>query len=89
MLPMDQCYINLAIVEQSLYAETRKSKSSEPFSLFTRLKVDPIKKERQVLLANLFQPRNLSNGKSVSPNRVFIQGCAGVGKTTLCKKDYP
>ncbi|KAL4863536.1 NACHT domain-containing protein [Aspergillus spectabilis] len=31
-------------------------------------------------------PRNFSNGKSVLPKRVFIEGCAGAGKTTLCKK---
>ncbi|KAL4944690.1 hypothetical protein BDV06DRAFT_220092 [Aspergillus oleicola] len=83
---MDQCYINLAILEQPFSAKTRKSENSEHFSLFARLRVDSIKEERQVSLVNLFEPRNLSNGKSVLPKRVFIHRRAGVGKTTLCKK---
>ncbi|PLB52218.1 hypothetical protein P170DRAFT_402202 [Aspergillus steynii IBT 23096] len=37
-------------------------------------------------LPQLFQPRRLSNGTTSSPQRIFIKGQAGVGKTTLCKK---
>ncbi|KAL3465253.1 hypothetical protein BJX64DRAFT_285795 [Aspergillus heterothallicus] len=85
-LPMDHCYINLAIVEQPFSAKKGKSMNPDPFSLFTRLKADSVKEERQVSLINLFQPQNLSNGEIVLPKRVFIQGRAGVGKTTLCKK---
>jgi hypothetical protein len=59
-LPMDQCYINLAIV-----------------SAFDN---------REVTLLKLFIPRLQKNDTIAQPKQVFIEGQAGVGKTTLCKR---
>jgi hypothetical protein len=42
LLPMDQCYINLAIVEHSFSAITHTNQQSSPFSLFNRLKIETV-----------------------------------------------
>ncbi|KAF6803004.1 hypothetical protein CMUS01_15208 [Colletotrichum musicola] len=92
-LPMDQCYINLAIVEQvqakmpqdELEAKDSAPKSS-PFSLFARLNVETLSDQSQVQLKDLFGRRKRSDGTEILPRRVLIRGRAGVGKTTLCKK---
>lgn len=89
-LPMDQCYINLAIVEQpgvNEYASQEKtSQQSTQFSLFARLKVDKPDKKTDVMLSELLNPRRQRDGHIRPPRRILIQGQAGVGKTTLCKK---
>ncbi|GAE00197.1 conserved hypothetical protein [Paecilomyces variotii No. 5] len=84
LLPMDQCYINLAIVEH--IAKTDSARQSSPFSLFERLKVRTVSQEKQVSLPRLFEPRKRSDGTSITPKRILVQGRAGIGKTTLCKK---
>ncbi|KAL4896460.1 hypothetical protein BDV59DRAFT_106978 [Aspergillus ambiguus] len=56
LLPMDKCYINLAIVDRG-------------------------KNDRKVALPTLFDVQNM-----IQPRKIFIEGQAGVGKTTLCKK---
>ncbi|KAF6809165.1 hypothetical protein CMUS01_13739 [Colletotrichum musicola] len=92
-LPMDQCYINLAIVEHvqakmpqdELEAKDSAPKSS-PFSLFARLNVETPSDQSQVQLKDLFGQRKRSDGTEILPRRVLIRGRAGVGKTTLCKK---
>jgi hypothetical protein len=83
---MHQCYINLALVEQKGLAKRDGGDNASPSSLFTRLKVDTVKEGDQVALAHLFDSRTSSDGRRISPRRIFIQGRAGVGKTTLCKK---
>jgi predicted NACHT family NTPase len=91
-LRMEQCYINLAIVEHSLLnnvqnnPETQTNQKSSPFSLFSRLKVEKVDSGSQVCLKSLFDPRKQSEGKVIKPRRILIRGRAGVGKTTLCKK---
>ncbi|KAK4206044.1 hypothetical protein QBC37DRAFT_301588, partial [Rhypophila decipiens] len=94
-LPMDRCYINLAIVEGTSENADRSKKESEekdaalqssPFSLSARLKVETPDKIIQVELPSLFDEREDSDGKTMQPRRVLIRGRAGVGKTTLCKK---
>jgi hypothetical protein len=93
-LLMDQCYINLAVIERSRLSEadtheqskTSTNHHSSPFSLFSRLKVETVSEGSLITLDALFEPRKQSNGKSVRPKRILIQGSAGVGKTTLCKK---
>ncbi|KAJ0297157.1 hypothetical protein Brms1b_013630, partial [Colletotrichum noveboracense] len=93
-LPMDQCYINLAIVEQAqakmpsqdeLEAKNSAPKSS-PSSLLRRLRVETLSDHYQVQLKDLFSQRIRSDGTEILPRRVLIRGRAGVGKTTLCKK---
>ncbi|KAL7817904.1 armadillo-type protein [Trichoderma aethiopicum] len=86
-LPMDQCYINLVIVERSggLPGNSTSAQSS-PFSVFARQKVEPPNLESQIELPTLFSERSRRDGGLMYPRRIFIQGRAGVGKTTLCKK---
>ncbi|KAK4182093.1 hypothetical protein QBC35DRAFT_421305, partial [Podospora australis] len=94
LLPMERCYINLAIVEEPRrkagYAEEGSEQDAAPrtshFSLAARLKVETPEKNMQVELSSLFDPRKDSNGQMIQPRRILIRGSAGVGKTTLCKK---
>lgn len=88
LLPIEQCYINLAIVEQSSQVASRlgkESAASSPFSIFAREKVETPEEAIQVNLATIFN-REALNGRMVEPRRILIRGRAGVGKTTLCKK---
>ena len=81
---MDQCYINLTIVEQP--GQPGRSKVSSPFSLPARLKVEDLGEEHlQIELPSLFHPRE-SGHVQTNPRRILIRGRPGVGKTTLCKK---
>ncbi|KAH7160538.1 peptidase C14 [Dactylonectria estremocensis] len=88
-LPMHQCYINLAIVEQS-GQDAGHSKEGDaaasPFSLFARQKVETPNKTAQVELATIFNQRKGRDDRAIQPRRILIRGRAGVGKTTLCKK---
>ncbi|KAJ5005910.1 hypothetical protein K4K57_011471 [Colletotrichum sp. SAR 10_99] len=90
-LPMDKCYINLALVE-SLRDNDSKQRSgghtlqSDQFSLAARLKVETPHEDSQVELSKLFEPRKQPDGQMKEPRRILIRGRAGVGKTTLCKK---
>ncbi|KAH2345388.1 hypothetical protein KXW91_006727, partial [Aspergillus fumigatus] len=92
LLPIDQCYINLVVVERAGDGNMERSDKEKPqhkpspFSLFTRLKVDDSNKNKQVLLPELWNPRKMQDGTTARPRRVLIRGRAGVGKTTLCKK---
>ncbi|KAL7962938.1 peptidase C14 [Trichoderma compactum] len=89
LLSMDQCYINLAVVEQ-LDQDASRSKggygTTSPFSLFNRQKVETPDKTIQVESAASFNQRKGLDGNPIQPRRILIRGRAGVGKTTLCKK---
>jgi hypothetical protein len=91
-LPMDQCYINLAIVEDSSKkgvsdrGSAERNTASSPFSMLARLKIETPDSNIQVELPTLFNSRKGSNWRMRQPKRVLIRGRAGVGKTTLCKK---
>jgi HEAT repeat protein len=88
LLPMDRCYINLAIVEQPGEKATRTKPEGKPspFSLHARLKINTPAEESGVLLPCIFNPRKTRDGHVKQPSRILIRGRAGVGKTTLCKK---
>ncbi|KAK7414261.1 hypothetical protein QQX98_006858 [Neonectria punicea] len=90
-LPMDQCYVNLAIVEQVAGGQdaarsNSPPSSSSPFTLFARQKVEIPDKTVQVELATIFDEREGRDDRTIQPRRILIRGRAGVGKTTLCKK---
>ncbi|KAF5231960.1 hypothetical protein FAUST_8969, partial [Fusarium austroamericanum] len=93
-LSMDQCYINLSIVDHiktNAKARNRSEDSNStsqpsPFSLFARQKVEMPIAEIQVRLADVFNERKEPDGNILLPRRVLVRGRAGVGKTTLCKK---
>ncbi|OTA91472.1 hypothetical protein M434DRAFT_32636 [Hypoxylon sp. CO27-5] len=86
-LSMDQCYINLAIVEQ--LGKERSGSLSSPFSLSARWKVETPAEKLQVKLPRLFDPYKMLDGSMKKPRRILIRGRAGIGKTTLCKKIVP
>jgi predicted NACHT family NTPase len=93
-LSMDQCYINLAIVEKPGRDVARSERSenedtpshSSRFSLSARLKIETPDNDIHVELQALFKPRKGPDGHTTQPRRILIRGRAGVGKTTLCKK---
>ncbi|KAK3345108.1 nacht nucleoside triphosphatase [Neurospora tetraspora] len=93
-LPMDQCYINLFIIERTGEDKDRSNKKSakesvsqsSPFSLTARLKVETPDGTIQAYLPSLFKEREGPDGRKTQPRRIFIRGRAGAGKTTLCKK---
>src|SRR5579862_6781590 len=90
-LPMDQCYINLAIVEQSGPMAGRSEEGdtrhkSSTFSLLARLKVETPHLGKQISLYSLLSPRKRQDGTVAPPQRILIRRHAGVGNTTLCKK---
>ncbi|KAF7552935.1 hypothetical protein G7Z17_g3961 [Cylindrodendrum hubeiense] len=89
LLSMDQCYINLAVVEQ-FGQDANRSMNGGPaasaFSLFARQKVETPDRTIQFDLATIFNPRKRRDGCMIEPRRILIRGRAGVGKTTLCKK---
>ncbi|KAF7166276.1 hypothetical protein CNMCM5623_000033 [Aspergillus felis] len=82
LLPMSHCYINLAVVKRSLEV----GENHQSFSLMSRLKVQADKDTDIVPLPSLFEPRTGSSQTPSVPKRILIEGRAGVGKTTLCKK---
>jgi len=88
---MDQCYINLAIVQQHPQdsqpsGDMDSAHGSSPFSLFTRLQLKERNEGVQVPLPTIFDRRKGRDGHEKQPRRILIRGQAGVGKTTLCKK---
>ncbi|KAH0600433.1 hypothetical protein MHUMG1_01429 [Metarhizium humberi] len=95
-LPMEQCYINLAIIEQQCGRVSNDSgygpngadsmSQSYPFSILSRQKVQTPDKSIQVELKALFNQRDGGEHGVIKPRRILIRGRAGVGKTTLCKK---
>lgn len=86
-LPMEQCYINLAIIERIASEDgvSRKfggSKEISPFSLAPRLGVVEDPDDVRLELPDIFKQR----AGRPAPRKVLIRGRAGIGKTTLCKK---
>ncbi|KAH8430537.1 uncharacterized protein LDX57_008201 [Aspergillus melleus] len=88
-LSMEQCYINLAIVEQTRNRADRQDRGpskTSAFSLSARLKIETPEEETQIALSAMFNPRKGVDGQTARPRKIWIRGRAGVGKTTLCKK---
>jgi len=85
LLPIAQCYINLAIVQQA-NEEPKKESEVSSFTLSSRLKVETPRQELQVKLPALFDSRKMTDGHTRDTRRILIRGRAGVGKSTLCKK---
>ncbi len=89
-LDLADCYINLAIVEGKEQQEADKAKLKAQASTFYRPssyeEVKQANLQTPIPLENLFDQRKLRNGQEGAPKRILIQGRAGIGKTTLCKK---
>ncbi|GKT81420.1 peptidaseCc14 [Colletotrichum tofieldiae] len=77
LLSMDQCYINLALVETQ-QADSLKHTPEEqalrpsPFSLSDRLKIETPHEDIQVKLEALFDPRKMPDGHVKPPRRILI-----------------
>lgn len=89
-LPMERCYINLAIVEmpkvdKDSHSRERLYTRSSKFTLSARLKLEDKDARKHIGLPQLFESRKIGDQEKI-PRRILIWGRAGVGKTTLCKK---
>ncbi|KAL2825229.1 hypothetical protein BJY01DRAFT_256318 [Aspergillus pseudoustus] len=85
-VPMHQCYINLAVVKSTRSGGGKPGNQPPPLSLYSRLNIEAVDEGDHLSLESLFEPRSGSDGKSMNPKRILIEGRAGVGKTTLCKR---
>ncbi len=87
---LDDCYINLAIVESRAQREKDKEELEQRRTAFERLpsseKLAATNPNKLIPLEQLFENQTLRDGSENVPKRILIQGRAGIGKTTLCKK---
>ncbi len=84
---LEDCYINLAIVESQAQREKNREELKKQAATFERLpsseRLDATNPNKLIALDQLFEPQE---GKTEAPKRILIYGRAGIGKTTLCKK---
>ncbi|GJJ77520.1 hypothetical protein EMPS_09879 [Entomortierella parvispora] len=92
-LDLETCFVNLAIVEAPAHRQKEKEDLKEQAAVFHRLqsfeKVENTNTDAVIPLEQLFNKRKLpKRGNEVEdvPRRILVQGRAGIGKTTLCKK---
>ncbi|KAF9916473.1 hypothetical protein FBU30_001329, partial [Linnemannia zychae] len=89
-LPLETCFVNLAIVEVSIYREQEKKELQQNAAIYHRILssefVQGANLQSSITLEQLFDRRKLCNEKEDVPKRILVQGRAGIGKTTLCKK---
>ncbi len=87
---LDDCYINLAIVESHAQREKDKKELEKQAEAFERLpsseRLEETNPSKLIQLKKLFDVQILCDGSEEVPKRILIQGRAGIGKTTLCKK---
>ncbi len=87
---LEDCYINLALVEQQAQLEKDKKILEQQAASVTRLPSSENLQEadysKLIKLEHLFDAQKLRDGSIGFPKRILIQGRAGIGKTTLCKK---
>ncbi|MCX8566200.1 MAG: HEAT repeat-containing protein [Glomeribacter sp. 1016415] len=90
--PLEECYINLAIVESQAQREKDKKELEKQAAVFERLpsserqQLEATNPNKLIALEKLFEAQKLRDGSERAPKRILIQGRAGIGKTTLCKK---
>ncbi len=89
-LSLEDCYINLAIVEGKGQREQEAKALGDRKVVVRRLesyeRISEANLQAPIPLEDLFNERTLSNGNKGVPKKILIQGRAGIGKTTLCKK---
>ncbi len=89
---LNDCYINLAIVESQAQREKDKKELKKQAATFERLpsserqRLEVANPNKLIALDKLFQAQKLRDGSEGVPKKILIQGRAGIGKTTLCKK---
>ncbi|KAI8600003.1 NACHT domain-containing protein, partial [Dissophora ornata] len=89
-LDLETCYINLAIVEAPAQREKEKQDLKEQAAVFHRIPsfeaVERANMQSSIPLEQIFNKRKLRDGNENIPKTILVQGRAGIGKTTLCKK---
>ncbi|MCX8566154.1 MAG: NACHT domain-containing protein [Glomeribacter sp. 1016415] len=93
-MSLADCYINLAIVESQAQRKKDKEELEKRAATFERLpsserqQLESTNPNKLIALEKLFEKQKLRDGKDSEgiPKRILIQGRAGIGKTTLCKK---
>ncbi|CAO3570369.1 unnamed protein product [Mortierella alpina] len=89
-LDLETCFVNLAIVEAPAQREKDKQDLKQQAAVFHRIPsseaVGQVNMQAPIPLDQLFIKRKLRDGKEDIPKTILVQGRAGVGKTTLCKK---
>ncbi|KAG0011491.1 hypothetical protein BGZ80_000645, partial [Entomortierella chlamydospora] len=89
-LSLESCYINLAIVEAPDQRRKDKKELEAQAAAFHRMpsyeEIYKTNMEEPIPLKELFDKRKLRDGREDVPKTILIQGRAGIGKTTLCKK---
>ncbi|KAF8912576.1 hypothetical protein BGZ58_005756, partial [Dissophora ornata] len=89
-LDLETCFVNLAIVEAPAQREKEKQNLKEQAAIFHRVwSIDAVERtnmKSSIPLEQLFEKRTLRDGSENVPKRILVQGRAGIGKTTLCKK---
>ncbi|KAF9949709.1 hypothetical protein BGZ72_008558 [Mortierella alpina] len=89
-LDLETCFINLAIVEAPAQREREKQVLKEQAVVFHRNpsfeRLEHTDTQSTIPLEQLFDKRKLRDGKEDHPKKILVQGRAGIGKTTLCKK---
>ncbi|KAG0198267.1 hypothetical protein BGX28_008282, partial [Mortierella sp. GBA30] len=89
-LDLETCFVNLAIVEAPAQREKEKQDLKEWASVFHRIPsfevVEKVNMQSSIPVEQLFNKRKLRDGSENVPKTILIQGRAGIGKSTLCKK---
>ncbi|GJJ69523.1 bilin biosynthesis protein [Entomortierella parvispora] len=93
-LDLKTCFVNLAIVEAPFQRQKEKKDLKEQAAVSHRIfhriasfeKIDNTDTQALIPLEQLFDKRELQGGKESYPRRILVQGRAGIGKTTLCKR---
>ncbi|KAF9430998.1 hypothetical protein BGZ76_000625 [Entomortierella beljakovae] len=89
-LSLEGCYVNLATVEAIHQRKNDQTQLKARSEFFNRMesyeRVAGTKLESIIPLEDLFNKRLLRDGNESVPRKILIQGRAGIGKTTLCKK---
>ncbi|KAF9903851.1 hypothetical protein EC991_003262, partial [Linnemannia zychae] len=90
VLDLGTCFVNLAIVKAPAQREKDKEDLKKQAAVFHRIMsseaVAHVDMKTAIPLEQLFDKRKLRDGKEDIPKKILVQGRAGVGKTTLCKK---
>ncbi|KAL3430008.1 nucleoside phosphorylase domain-containing protein [Aspergillus tetrazonus] len=85
--PMSQCYINLRLVENPKFSrKCTIDDKADPFLSMSHKDLNAAKPQEKIVLNDIFNPRPGADGKETTPRRILIEGRAGVGITTSCKK---
>ncbi|KAF9274210.1 hypothetical protein BGZ68_000861 [Mortierella alpina] len=89
-LSLETCFVNLAIVEAPAQRKKDKQDLKKQAAVFHRIPsseaIKQVNMEAPIPLEEIFYKRKLRNGVDDIPKTILVQGRAGVGKTTLCKK---